>query len=107
MRLRVALLALAASLATAAPAAASTYTVTGFGDGLSGSCQPTGEGAVSCTTLRAAVQSADEGADEDEITLAAGTYTVNFGAIVVNQAVTISGVGTRSTVVNAAGNSAP
>lgn len=107
MRLRVALLAAAASLVASAPAAASTYTVTGFGDSLSGTCQPAGEGAVSCTTLRAAVQSANEGADEDTIALSAGTYVVNSGQIVINQTVTVAGAGARATVIDATGNGAP
>ncbi|MDA0181837.1 hypothetical protein OJ997_16155 [Solirubrobacter phytolaccae] len=95
------MLAAVASLATASPAAASTYTVTGFTDSLTGSCQPAGLEAFACTTLRAAVTQSNTSAGADAITLGAGRYDLTAGDLLISDGLTVSGVGPRQTTVSA------
>jgi hypothetical protein len=64
----------------AASGAATTFTVSGFGDG-AGSCASTHDasGNVVCTTLRAAVNRANLQANSPTIELSAGTYQLTAG----------------------------
>lgn len=92
------MLAVAASLAGAAPASAETFTVTGFGDG-SSPCAGT-----ACPTLRSAITATNASAGLDAILLGAGTYSVPSGALTITEEVNISGVGPRATTIDAAGS---
>ncbi|MBE2316810.1 right-handed parallel beta-helix repeat-containing protein [Solirubrobacter sp. CPCC 204708] len=107
MKLRVATLAVAASLVVASPAAADTFTVTGFGDG-SGSCAPNGPtGIWACTTLRAAVDQASAITGEDTISLGAGEYSVNAGDLELAGSIQIAGAGPRQTTVRSVDSPQP
>ena len=76
MKLRVATLVAAASLAAAAPAAADTYTVIGSGDNsIPAGCAPTGTGTWTCNHLRGAVQEANAHGVADTIVIAVPTVT--------------------------------
>lgn len=90
--------ALAGCAVLAAPAAASTISVTVFNDPAVASCP-----GASCS-LRAAVGSA---AASDTVSLPAGTYTITRGMPITNAAAfTLSGAGAATTTIDAAGNGA-
>ena len=102
MRLRVATLVAAASLAAAAPAAADTYTVTGGGDNsIPGGCENTGGGTWTCNTLRGAVQEANANGVADTIVIAVPTVTLSVDAIPISSELNIIGTSARETVIDA------
>ncbi len=83
---------LAVSPALAA-GAASTFTVTGFGDAASGSCtSPDANGNSVCPTLRAAVNQASLQTNSPTIELSAGIYLLTLGELSTG-AFTIQGTG--------------
>jgi hypothetical protein len=97
------LLAIAAALCFAAPAAADQFNVTGTTDPVAGggTCNG-GPPAWTCTTLRAAVTAANANADEDEIFLqAAGAYRLTSAVpLTLLHDVTIAGQGPRVTQID-------
>ncbi|MDA0181836.1 right-handed parallel beta-helix repeat-containing protein [Solirubrobacter phytolaccae] len=109
MRLRVAMLAVAASLAVAGPAAADTYTVTGSADNsIPAGCAPAGAGAWTCTMLRAAVNAANASTTvDDEILITSPTVNLPVGQIDITDNATIAGLGARQTTIDATGAGAP
>src|SRR5689334_12005969 len=109
MRLRLAMLAATASLVVASPAAADTYTVTGSGDNsIPPGCAPAGPGAWTCSMLRAAVEEANETTGEpDQILITSPTVGLPVGTILVQDDMTIVGLGARQTTINASGAGAP
>src|SRR3954469_9967941 len=98
------MLVLFAALAAAAPAHAATFTVTGVGDSLTGTCDGT-----SCTTLRAALAAASRAAGPDIVSLPRTTrdapYRVTAGQLSVDSEVAIVGVGAPLTGVQGDGKS--
>src|SRR5271167_1194472 len=88
-------LAVAILLAVPASAAAATYTVSGFADEASGSCNA----ALVCTSLRAAIANAPQGST---IQLAAGTYTLTQGHLAFADNLTIAGAGSAQTTIQQA-----
>ncbi len=100
VRLGAALLAFAtAGLLAAGPAFGADFTVTGTADSAGGSCGPVdATGLRPCTTLRAAVDAANASPDaEDNIVLTvAGTYALSNGELVLQNGVSLFGVGARS-----------
>jgi hypothetical protein len=93
-------LALLGLLLTAAPASATTYTVTGTGDA-AGSCGQIVNNAASCDTLRAAVSRANQDQIADTIVLpAAPTYTLTqTPELTIGTIIAITGAGARSTTI--------
>lgn len=93
-------LALLGLLLTAAPASATTYTVTGTGDA-AGSCSQIVNTAASCDTLRAAVSRANQDQIADTIVLpAAPTYTLTqTPELTIGTNIAIAGAGARSTTI--------
>lgn len=88
--------------AGSALAAATTYTVSGFGDSLSGSCTPSNV----CSNLRSAVAVAETHLPAT-VELATGTYTLTQGELDIDvsdggsvTALTISGAGAGQTVID-------
>ncbi|HEY6887889.1 MAG TPA: hypothetical protein VI300_08920, partial [Solirubrobacter sp.] len=86
----------AALLLAAAPAAASTYTVNGTEDS-AGSCAGT-----ACTSVRAALSAAAQAAGSDDVVLAAGTYQLTQGPLVLTSDITLRGDSARTTTLYAA-----
>ena len=108
MRLRVATLVAAASLAAAAPAAADTYTVIGSGDNsIPAGCAPTGSGTWTCNHLRGAVNEANANGMADTIVIAVPTVTLSVDAIPINSELNIIGTSARQTIIDATGAQAP
>ncbi|MDA0164686.1 hypothetical protein OM076_30745 [Solirubrobacter ginsenosidimutans] len=87
---------IAALLVAAAPAAADTFTVTGTGDD-TGSCA-----SGQCTTIRAALTAAAQAAGADEVDLAAGTYQLTQGPLLLTSDITLRGDSARTTTLYAA-----
>jgi len=88
-------------IGTAGASAAATYTVSGFSDSASGSCNS----ADVCTTLRWALAVAAAN-PPSTVQLAAGTYTLSDGELEVDStyagsgnAVTLTGAGSGATVI--------
>jgi hypothetical protein len=103
----VATLVVAASLAAAAPASAEMYRVTGFADEPSPTaCAPSTQIGFTfdCTSLRGAVAAANAAPDQDAIVLSPGTYSVTGPALVLQQAVTVTGASARTTTVQGNGS---
>jgi hypothetical protein len=95
-------LALLAALATAAPARAATFTVSGVADG-AGSCDGT-----ACTTLRAALAAASKAAGPDTISLPDPgrlPYQVTAGPLPVDSEVTITGSSAATVTIQGGGKS--
>lgn len=95
-----------ALMASAAPAGAATYTVSGTADG-AGTCV-----GLSCSTLRAAVDAANAAAGADEISLGAGTFTLAgaandnanaSGDLDITGTLTITGAGAAFTSLHGGG----
>src|SRR5215207_9809023 len=109
MKLRVATLVAAASLAAAVPAAADTYTVTGGGDNsIPGGCENTGSGTWACNSLRGAVQQANADGVADTIVVATSTVTLSVNAAIpISSELNIIGTSARETVIDATGAQAP
>ena len=108
MRLRVATLVAAASLAAAAPAAADTYTVIGSGDNsIPAGCAPTGSGTWTCNHLRGAVNEANANGMADTIVIAVPTVTLSVDAIPINSELNVIGTSARQTIIDATGAQAP
>jgi hypothetical protein len=83
------------AFATAAQAAVTTFSVTGFGDG-GGSCSPPNATTESCPTLRTAETAAEtvsSASDVPTIQLRAGTYTLTGEPLTIEKPMTISGAG--------------
>jgi hypothetical protein len=104
MRSPVLVAVLVASLFWAAPALGATYTVTGLGDtndpqGCGGAIQPD---LYQCPTLRDAIYEVGRDSNPDLITLPAGTIALTTGQLPISYDVTIVGVATRSTIIQAA-----
>jgi hypothetical protein len=89
-----ALVVVAALGLPAAPALATTYTVSGTSDPVSASC-----GASVCSSLRAAVAAANA-APGSTLQLAPATYTLSQGALVLTQNMTITGAGRDATTIH-------
>jgi len=107
------MLAVAASLVVASPAAADTFTVTGGGDNsIPGGCQPTGSGTLTCNSLRGAVNEANDNppGEADTIIIAVPTVTLSVGALQVSADMNFisatAGTG-ANTVIDATGGQAP
>lgn len=83
-----------AILATAAPASATTFTVTQTADSTGGTCT-----AVSCS-LRQAIAAAGNG-DTVALPASATAYTLTHGQLVVGAGITIQGAGAGATTVRA------
>ncbi len=79
-------------LAVPASAAAATYTVSSTADQASGSCN----GALVCTSLRAAIANAPGGST---IQLGAGTYSLTDGHLAITQSLTIAGADSSKTTI--------
>ena len=88
-----------ASLVLAAPAEATTWTVTGTGD-TGGSCD-----ASTCTTLRGALAEAAKVSGPDTIKLPAGTYRLSNGQLAVTSEVQLDGASAATTSVVGDGKS--
>ena len=103
------MLAVAASLAVAGPAAADTYTVTGGGDGpIPGGCTLVSAGAWTCPQLRGAVQAANVTPGEpDTILISPPTVNVTANQIDVTGDMTIAGASARTTTIDASGAGEP
>jgi hypothetical protein len=99
-------IAIAVLLAAASPAAAVTFTITGFGDDGNGICQ-NGVAGGDCTTIRAALATAREtpGTETDIIELPAGDYQLAAGPLQIGSPVTLRGAGARTTTILASPNS--
>src|ERR1700745_417499 len=97
MRVRACLLAAGmAGLAFAAPAYATTYTVSSTAD------QPPGDGKCAgtvCESLRAAVEAANGTTASDTIQLDATTYGVTLGELAVTHDLTVVGKSAATTVL--------
>jgi hypothetical protein len=78
---------------TAAPAAASTYTVSGTAD-IAGSCVGT-----ACSSVRAALAAAAGNPGEDVVQLGDGTYQLETGPLALTGAVTLRGTSARRTEI--------
>jgi hypothetical protein len=101
-RTTVAVLAIVASLAFAAAAQGANYMVTGTGDSASPDpCTPDGQ-AFTCTTLRAAVNLANQDVDSPTISFASpGTVTLTAGPLDLQAGtIDITGLGPLSTVIS-------
>jgi hypothetical protein len=87
------LLVLLGASSAGAAGGASTFTVTGFGDG-SGSCGAVdANGNSACTTLRAAVTQANLQSNTPTIELQAGTFQLTSGQLGLGEAMNIVGAG--------------
>jgi hypothetical protein len=93
--------AVAALLAIAAPARADTsYYVAAPAADSGGSCAPDSSGGFyQCTTLRAAVTTANATPGADTITIGAGTYPLS-SQLTLSDNVNVGGVGARSTIIS-------
>jgi len=87
------LLVLLGASSAGAAGGASTFTVTGFGDG-SGSCAPVdANGNSVCPTLRAAVTQANLQSNTPTIELQAGTFQLTSGQLGLGESMNIVGAG--------------
>lgn len=108
VRLGAALLAFAtAGLLASGPAFGADFTVTGTADSVGGACGPAdANGLRPCPSLRAAVTAANASADaEDNVILTlAGTYPVSSGELVLQNGVSLIGIGARSVRIEGVGS---
>jgi len=105
------MLAVAASLVVASPAAADTYTVTnGLDTSSPAGCANTGSGTWTCNQLRGAIQEANATPAADTIIIAVPTVTLAFASLPINADVNIiaqsAGTGTNAEI-DATGAQAP
>src|ERR1700748_33667 len=101
MRLRASFVgAVIAALATAAPARAVTFTVSGTADG-AGSCSTD---THVCTTLRRAVTASNRTSGTDVIQLTAGTYALS-AQLGITDTVIIQGTNALNTIISEDGKS--
>ena len=92
------LIALVASLASAAPALGETYLVQGTGDSATPpECVFFQPEVCTCSMLREAVNEANADPEADAIVVTPGTYNLSAGALELTNDVVISGGGARTT----------
>jgi hypothetical protein len=108
VRLGAALLAFAtAGLLAAGPASGADFTVTGTADSVGGACGPAdANGLRPCPSLRAAVNAANASPDaEDNVVLTlAGTYALSSGELLLQNGVSLFGIGARSIGIQSVGS---
>jgi hypothetical protein len=106
VRLGAALLAFAtAGLLASGPAFGADFTVAGTADSVGGACGPAdANGLRPCPSLRAAVSAANASADaEDNVILTlAGIYALSNGELLLQDGVSLFGVGARSVRIQSA-----
>lgn len=93
---RIAVLATIVSLFACAGAQATVYEPNRFGDPLIGGFACTPPAPPEGCSLRGAIAAAKDG---DTVKLAAGTYTLTFGALFATETITIAGAGPTATTI--------
>ena len=98
-------MAVTIALASAAPAMATDYTVSGTADPAGVACGPVTNGAATCPSLRAAISRASQDAVTDRIFVPSGVTQLTAGALPVNTNMSIIGAGAGATTIDAGGKS--